>query len=74
MHCNRSHKLKVKYDGLCAATVTSLLTAILIAQAAFGADPVFVDAQVVEFDIIRSNPEAAVEASAAIREFLAKHL
>jgi hypothetical protein len=74
MHCIRSHNLKARYDGLRAATVTSLLSAILIAQVAFGANPFFVDAQVVEFDIIRSNPEAAAEASAAVREFLAKHL
>jgi hypothetical protein len=82
MHCNRGHKMKVKYDGLRAVAVNSLLAAILIAQAAFGADPVFVDAQVVEFEsaafTYKPSPfkvkQSTAEASAAIREFLAKHL
>ena len=44
MHSNRGHKMKVKYDGLRAVAVISLLAAILIAQAAFAAAPAFVDA------------------------------
>lgn len=82
MHYSRWRGMRVKYDELRAATVISLLAAILIAQAALGADPVFVDAQVVEFEstafTYKPSPfkvkQSTAEASAAIREFPAKHL
>ena len=45
-----SINMTIKNDFLSMATTTSLVAAILFVEAAFCADPIFVDAEAVEFD------------------------